>query len=331
MTDRRLTGAMSWPGGHRFAFTIFDDTDHSTVTNGRPMYRLLTSRGLRITKSVWPGPNRRPGTVGGSTCADPDYLDWVLSLQAAGHEIGFHNTSDHSSTRDETIEGLERFRGLFGHDPFTGADHAGNAEALYAGANRLSGHRAAAYRTTVRLRQPGRPDFSGEDPDSPYFWGDLCRERIRYWRGLTFADTNLSRVSPSVAYHDDLRPYVRAWFLATHAPDRGSFLRRLAPDALDRLEAEGGVCVLFAHLGHQLVDDGVVDPQIVRVIDDVARRDAWFAPVHDVLAHLERTNGLPTLGARERRRLEHRWVANRLRYRTPVGPASKVQTMSDAR
>ena len=173
---------ITWPGGHRFAFGIFDDTDWTTLHNGPPIYDLLDELDLRITKSVWvhdPGP---AATTGGSTCADPEYLGWVLDLQARGHEIAFHNATDHSSTRERTVAALDRFRELFGHDPRCGADHAGNAEALYAGPARLTGVRSLAYATAQRVVQPDRPPFSGEDEASPYFWGDVCRDRIPYWR-----------------------------------------------------------------------------------------------------------------------------------------------------
>jgi len=44
---------VAWPDGKRFAFTIFDDTDGTTLLNGPPIYDALTRHGLRITKSVW--------------------------------------------------------------------------------------------------------------------------------------------------------------------------------------------------------------------------------------------------------------------------------------
>src|SRR5881397_2840861 len=45
---------MTFPGGKRFAFSILDDTDDSTLENVKPIYDLLRERGLRTTKTVWP-------------------------------------------------------------------------------------------------------------------------------------------------------------------------------------------------------------------------------------------------------------------------------------
>lgn len=129
--ERARSRSVSWPDGARFAFTVFDDTDWMTVETGAPVYEALSELRFRVTKSVWPVAPGGPRRTGGGTCAEPDYRAWVLRLQAAGHEIGFHNASDHPSTRNQTIAGLDRFRDIFGNDPRIGADHSGNREALY--------------------------------------------------------------------------------------------------------------------------------------------------------------------------------------------------------
>lgn len=318
------TPELRWPEGRRFAFSIFDDTDWTTLRNGPAVYDLLDDLGLAITKSVWvhdPGPRR---TTGGGTCAEPDYLRWVLDLQARGHEIGFHNATDHSSDRATTRAALDRFEELFGHAPRVGADHAANAEALYAGPARLSGVRSRAYRWGQRVVQPERPAFSGEDPGSPYFWGDLCAARIDYWRRFTFARTDLAPVGP-VVHHDPSRPFVRSWFHSCHGPRLAPFLERLAPSALDSLERDGGVCIMYTHFGLDFVDErGRPRPELVRTLTALAERGGWFVPVSTLLDHVAATTGTPSLGPRARRRLEHRWIADRLRQRAPIGP--KVAT-----
>ena len=46
--------APRWPDGKAFAFSVFDDTDLSTLENAPAVYRLLRDLGFRTTKSVWP-------------------------------------------------------------------------------------------------------------------------------------------------------------------------------------------------------------------------------------------------------------------------------------
>ena len=69
-----------WPGGAPFAFAIIDDTDKTTLENGPLVYDVLNALAVRVTKTVWPVAPTGPTRTGGSTCADPAYLAWVLWL-----------------------------------------------------------------------------------------------------------------------------------------------------------------------------------------------------------------------------------------------------------
>lgn len=307
---------IEWPNGARFAFTIFDDTDLTTLVNGPPVYDVLTDLGLRFTKSVWPVKPSGPALVGGTTCADPHYLRWVESLQDAGHEIGFHNASDRSSFRAETILALDRFRDLFGHDPRIGADHAGNLEAMYWGPRRLTGSRSRVYEHAMALARPERLQADGHTRTSPYFWGDVLRDRIDYWRNFTFTGINTIRSAPQMPYHDPARPYVNWWFAASHAPRLAPFLDLVTLQNLDRLEAEGGVCIVYTHFGVDFAPDGKLDRRFVDAMEALAGRPGWFVPVSRVLDHIRasRTAEIP-LAAGERAAMERRWIVDQVRAR----------------
>jgi hypothetical protein len=103
---------ISWPGGSKFAFTIFDDTDWATTAKVKPVYDLLNDLGMRTTKSVWMFKGDGEPTNGGETCEDRNYLEWVLSLQERGFEIGLHNIAPTTSAREQTLRGLDRFQEL---------------------------------------------------------------------------------------------------------------------------------------------------------------------------------------------------------------------------
>lgn len=304
---------ITWPDGNRAAFAVFDDTDNTTIENGPPVYELLSDLGLRVTKSVWPLEPTERQRVGGSTLGDPDYLAWVLSLQRAGHEIGFHNATDHPSRRDRTIEALDRFEELFGAPPKVGADHSGNREALYWGPRRLSGLRSHAYSVAQKVMRPNRPTFSGEDPCSEFFWGDVCRDRVTYWRNFCFDEVDLFRVSPKVPYHDPRRSYVNWWFTSTDGSNLPRFVRHLTDDKLDRLESAGGLCVMYTHFGLKFAVDGRVDPGFVEAMGRLADRRIWVAPAGEVLDHVREQLHDTVLTDRERRSLENNWVLDRLK------------------
>ena len=77
--------------------------------------------------------------MGGTTCEDAQYLKWVLDLKEKGFEIALHNVTYHTSTRQETVHGFETFHRLFGHYPYSMANHTGCYEGIYWGSARLSG------------------------------------------------------------------------------------------------------------------------------------------------------------------------------------------------
>ena len=99
-----------WPDGKQFAFTIFDDTDSSTVENVSPVYSFVADCGFRTTKSVWiVEGDRNRGKCVGDSCENPEYLRWALELQAKGFELGFHNCTWHGLPRDEIRAALDKF------------------------------------------------------------------------------------------------------------------------------------------------------------------------------------------------------------------------------
>src|SRR5947209_5105337 len=161
-------GPISWPDGHRFAFTIFDDPDGQTLEVTRSVYSFLADLGFRTTIGIWPlGVSREPNSRG-ETCANAAYRSYLLELQKLGFEIAFHNATPHTTSRAETIEGLDRFAGYFGAYPSSMANHY-NGEAIYWGNARLSGWRRAAYNLITRWQNNGR--FFGHVKGHPSFWG----------------------------------------------------------------------------------------------------------------------------------------------------------------
>src|ERR1041385_4433144 len=127
-----------FPGGKRFAFTICDDTDLSTVENIGPIYRLLAELGILTTKTVWPLASIPYGRYGGCSLQDSRYLDFVRWLRDAGFEIALHNVRNATSTREQVNRGLDEFRRLIGYDPRVHTNHSSNRENVYWGAARFS-------------------------------------------------------------------------------------------------------------------------------------------------------------------------------------------------
>ena len=309
----------SFPDGKRFAFTIMDDTDVATVENVEPVYRLLDRLGMRATKTVWPlaCPEGSADFGESQTLEDPEYRRFVCDLRRRGFEIASHGATMASSMRERTVAGLERFHALFGAYPRVHANHAMNRENLYWGSHRFDDR-------TLRLAFRGGRGvpggyYGGHVRGSPYWWGDLCAARITYVRNFTFNALDVSRINPSMPYHDPRRPLVPLWFSAADAESAVEFNELLRPDRIARLERDGGVCIVATHLGKGYVSGGRIDPTTQMRLEALARRPGWFPTVSELLDWLRKQRDVVTLPAAEWRAMQWRWardlVARKCRHR----------------
>ncbi len=300
---------MEWPDGKDFAFTVFDDPDAQTLEGCRSVYDFLIQSGLRTTIGVWPcAPTRQPNS-GGETCGNPEYLRYVQELARYGFEIGYHNTTPHSSIRHEIMGGITAFHDHFGDTPLTMANHY-NAEAIYWGSNRLTGLPRAVYQAATQWRDKDR--FSGQVLGSPYFWGDLCGEYVRYCRNFVFGEINTLRVCPWMPYHDPEREYVKFWYASAEGANVASFLETISEKNQDRLEAEHGACIMYSHFGHGFVQNGALDLRFRSLLGRLTKKNGWFVPVSTLLDHLQSRQQTSVITPRQRAGLEWRWLSRKL-------------------
>lgn len=311
-----MTHRISWPGGARFAFTVFDDPDAQTLAVGREVYALLADLGYHTTKGVWPVTGPGTPSDAGRTCDDPEHRDWIFRLREQGFEIGYHNTTQHTSTREETRRGLSRMAELFGPEPLTMAQHFACDENVYWGDKRVGGAQRLVYNLATRFQNAGR--FHGEEPDHALYWGDLCQERIRYVRNFVFAEIDTLAACPWMPYHDPARPMVREWYASSEGANCRSFVHTVREANQDRLVESGGACIMYTHFGHGYVRDGRLDPEFVRLMTRLAGLGGWFVPVRTLLEFLRawRGGGEHVLTDAQRRTLERRWIWHKLRFGT---------------
>jgi hypothetical protein len=307
------------PAGARFAFSVLDDTDDSTLDNVGPLYTLLRDLGLRTTKTVWPldCPEGSRNFFAAETLQDKAYLGFVHELADAGFEVASHGATMESSRRERSLEGLELIRSEFGSYPRLFCNHGQNRENLYWGTRRF---RSAPLR--LLSRAIGRKDgvvYEGDQEGSPFFWGDVCRDVIRYVRNFTFDRLNMLEADPAMPYHLASTPYVRYWFSTADAPDCRAFNRLLTHESIDRLEADGGVCLVSTHFGKGSVKDGRVNPETESLLRYLADKRGWFVPVSDVLDRLLAAGRGRTLTRGEAMRLELRFLAERIKRRRGPG------------
>ena len=107
---------------------------------------------------------------------------------------------------------MDTFAQVFGHYPISATNHS-DGEGIYWGNQRVSGWRSWVYSLITRRRNVGR--FRGHVEGDPFFWGDLCRAKIKYFRNFVFRDINTLKACPIMPYFDPERPYVNYWFASS--------------------------------------------------------------------------------------------------------------------
>jgi len=303
-----------WPEGKAFAFTIVDDTDQSRLPRIKAVYDFLAENQFRTTKTVWPLRALGQPITGGESLEDAEYREWVRSLQRAGFEIAIHGVSDETSTRDRAVQGLDRIREFLEADPEMHVNHVGQREGMYWGSARFDTPIRQLYELYLRVRRQD-PSYFGHVQGSPYFWGDLCRERIRFVRGMVWPDITTLRADPLMPYHDPRRPFVSYWYSASHGSSEEGFCRLLSEANQDRLAEEGGACIVYTHLGsstfHQL------SAKFRSLVVRLARMRGWFVPASTLLNYIGEQRGWIDTGQHEfvYRRMQWRWLTQQFKHR----------------
>jgi len=304
---------MKFPHGKTFAFTILDDTDDSTLENVKPVYDSLKEYGLRTTKTVWPVdcPEGSRKFFAADTLQRKSYLEFVRQLARDGFEIAFHGATMESSKRDRTRYALDFLRNEFGAYPTLFCNHGQNRDNLYWGTKRFQ---TPWLRGIIALlRKEPSAYYLGDVEGSDYFWGDLCRQHVRYVRNWTFPCLNMMDVNPEMPYRHAGTPYVHLWFSTADAPDAEAFVRLLNKRNIDRLEQAGGLCIVSTHLGKGFAREGKIDPRVQDILQTLSGRSGWYVPTSEMLDYLVETQSRGRmLGPFKTTMLEARYLFHKL-------------------
>lgn len=281
-----------YPYGKNFAFTVTDDPDWNTLEEIKPVYDLLDGLGFKTTIAVWVKEptdiegleDPEEGFERGDTTQRREYLKYILELQKKGFEIALHTVSAGHDKREDTIQGYEEFKRLFGHYPAINIMHSKNKENIYWGRNAFGNvpmKRISDLYTKIK--------FGGENPSSPYFWGDVCKEKTKYVRMWGTSDINTLKFNPSMPYHNPEKPYVNYWFSFSDAY-RGDYFKKLLSDKkIDKLVRERGTCIAYTHFacgfqkklpnGTYVINDGVKQ----KLVKLSQQKEGWFVPASEIL------------------------------------------------
>ena len=300
------------PKGLNFAFTIVDDTDDANTKNIRPVYDFLNELGVYVTKTVWPMgcPEGSELFFAGSTLEDSEYLSYVEVLQQRGFEVAMHNATMETSDRSRTEAGYRFMDQQFGERDWLHCNHGNNFENIYWGKNRFS---ISVYKLLGEYVFYRGKKFEGENPQGQYFWGDICREKVKYVRSFTFSELNVFNVTSNPVYRLKQTPYVRNWFITSDAPDVNEFAALVNQRSLEKLIDEGGICLLSTHLGKGFCIDGSLDPRFRETMEYIAAQGGWYAPASTVLDAIKSSCQEGPLNGLQRLALETNFIVQSVR------------------
>lgn len=303
----------SFPNDKKFAFTIIDDTDDAFLKGISKIYDILYQNGLKTTKTVWVYPPRDITESKGDSLQNPEYLAFIRKILDQGFEIGLHNAGSGDYKRDEIIEGLDFFNEKLGFYPQLHINHSYNKDNVYSGSKRFT----FPLNLIVKKLYSKYDTFYGDVPSSEFFWGDLHKKHIKYARNFEIDNINTIKVVPDMPYREKrFDEYANYWFASTFSPNQWVFNHIVNKKSIDRLEAEGGICILYTHLGYY-TPYGKVDNGFREMIEYIGKKEGWFVPVSDILDFLLRQNDnsgkyLPLFS---QKRIELHSLLTRIKYR----------------
>lgn len=298
-----------FPNSKKFIFTIFDDTDVSTLGNIKPVYDFLSSLGILTTKSVWPlsCDINHSWYYGSNTLQDREYSEYIKDLANLGFEIGFHGATMESSTREKTEYALHYFNDILGCYPRIYACHSKNKENIYWGSQRFS---FIIFSCLYKALHHDGSFYEGVKPNSPYFWGDLCLEHFDYVRTFTYDTVNLLEISSQLPYNNKEMGYVNRCFFTADADNVEEFNQKISISNMEKLEREGGVCILTTHFGKGFVENGKLNETTGKLLKNLSLRNGWFVPVSTALDFLGDSQGGKQISKYALFLLEFKWFVH---------------------
>lgn len=310
-----MQGDMHYPSGAEFAFTILDDTDDTTVNNGRPVYELFTALGIRTTKTVWSfdtTPENRGPYFAGETLSSAEYLKWVHELADDGYEIAFHNATMGSSLRQDTIKALDFIEQEFGLPVRLHCNHGQNRENLYWGPDRYDSYilkKALSFIDKYRSKRI----YEGDKKGSPYYWSDIAAERLSYMRAFAYRQLNGAKIPLARPYRDLAKQPSPLFFNTTDAPDILSFNKLVNPDSIDRLRRQRGWAIISTHLGKGFYWKDKLNPEFKQSMEYLASLPGWFVPVSQLLDFLKEQKGVADVSGLLRAKMEYAHIIDRVK------------------
>jgi len=114
-------------------------------------------------------------------------------------------------------------------------------------------------------------------------------------------------------YHDPKRHYVNYWFASSEGSNVKTFNRCITERNQDRLEEEGGACIMYTHLALGFHRDDGIDQRFRSLMERLSKKNGWFVPVSTLLDFLLAVKGHHDITDKERGRIERKWLWHKIK------------------
>ncbi|GLI51895.1 hypothetical protein TSYNTROOL_19810 [Tepidanaerobacter syntrophicus] len=169
-------------------------------------------------------------------------------------------------------------------------------------------------RSIIKLAYWKKRAFHGSNTESKYFWGDICKEKIKYIRNYTFNDINTLKIDPLMPYIDKSKEqYSNYWFSLSDGHTIEEFNALLSKENIDKLEDEGGACIVYTHFASNFVDNqGRLNKDFVKNIKYLSSKNCWFIPASTLLDYLLSQKQKHYASKMYLMKLDFKWVFDRI-------------------
>jgi hypothetical protein len=273
------------PDFYDAGIAITDDPDNGTFEQFKTMYDVLISLNLPTTRAMWffepiefSGTPQLPIQFYSPLLSDHECCDYCKKLHEAGFEICLHGASSGNNDRTQMLAAIKFIEKEIGKLSVH-ICHSKNAENLY-----WDSKCTHSPIVSFLLRFYTKNTCFGEVVGSRYFWGDICKEKIKYIRFYRTRQVNTLAFNPSMPYHESYKPYVNYWFSAT----KGYLPKLYTQKNLDKLCRENGAGIAYQYMHKYVNSEGSIDAGVLETLERIANdKRIFFRPVSVLLDRLK--------------------------------------------
>ena len=113
-------------------------------------------------------------------------------------------------------------------------------------------------------------------------------------------------------YHDKRKPYVNYWFSSTNGRNINEFLSCISESNQDRLEKEGGACIMYTHFADGFVKDGSLNEDFKSLMKRLSNKKGFFVPVNQILDYLLINKQQKNASSDDLISLERSWLVDKI-------------------